>query len=132
MSAKVSLVHGRYYAIVVNSQLPPHYPPTKTFAPQRYYNFCTFANLIRNEKTKNRLPNNFTLVRQPLEKRLNLPINWHGAKFGFVREFRVCQYSREEPTCRRSNKFYHNKIYRFLGLILSRRGVRHSHRASRE
>lgn len=52
MSAKVSLVHGRYYAIVVNRQLPPHYPPMKTFAPQRYYNFCTFANLIKNEKTK--------------------------------------------------------------------------------
>ena len=29
MSAKVSLVHGRYYAIVVNRQLPPHYPQRK-------------------------------------------------------------------------------------------------------
>ena len=45
MSAKVSLVHGRYYAIVVNSQLPPHYPPTKTFALQRYDIFRRYANI---------------------------------------------------------------------------------------
>lgn len=29
MSVKVSLAYGRYYAIVVNRQLPPHYPLRK-------------------------------------------------------------------------------------------------------
>lgn len=51
MSAKVSLVHGRYYAIVVNRQLPPHYPHTKTFAPQRYDNFRKYTN--KTEKSEN-------------------------------------------------------------------------------
>lgn len=45
MSAKVSLAHGRYDAIVANRQLPPHYPQQKLLR-------CKDTIILGNIQTK--------------------------------------------------------------------------------
>ena len=117
---------------VAGWQLPPHYPQRKLLRCKVTTIFARLQILIRNEKTKTGCLTTCIVRQPPYEERLDLPINWHGAKSGFARVFRVCQYSRAEPTCRLSDKFYHNRIYRSRGLTLCPLAVHHSHRACRE